>query len=154
MRIGEERIGKGRVVARVDGIAARALLRIPAEIETAFTRWREADFLIETLTDIRDEQIAGLSVEREAPGVAQAVGPDLVVAVDADERVVRGDAVRRAAERVDAQELAQQVRRDVLRVADARGVPGAGVAEVAAVAGGDVQVAVDRAEVVIRPWGC
>jgi hypothetical protein len=123
---------------------------VPAVVLAARAGRRlQVDLLPARLPDVGDPQVAAQAVEREAPGVAQPVGPDLAAgAGDADERIAGGDGVgqpRVAAVDVDAQHLAEQgVERltVLLRIAAA-----------AAVAGGDVEEAVrpegDLAAVVV-----
>jgi hypothetical protein len=84
------------------------------------------------LADVADREVTAGAVEREAPRVAQAIGPDLVA-----ERVVRRDGVRGAGReaRIDAQDLAEQRGRG-------DGVVGGVVIAVATIARRDVQVAV------------
>jgi hypothetical protein len=54
----------------------------------------EVDLFDLVLTDVGGPEVARLPVEREAPGIAEAVGPDLGEAVSAvGERVVGGDGV-------------------------------------------------------------
>ena len=116
------------------------------------------DFFARALADVADPQVAGQAIEAVAERIPHAVGPDFVVAgydrrhvathrrygLDRRDRVV---AVRVAgkvvAVDVDPQNLAQKVVGDVLRVAGAGAcVPGAVVVAAAAVAGGNVQIAV------------
>ena len=109
-----------------------ALERAPSEVRALgpLTTRRSAptvDLLEVTLADVTDPQVAGIAVEREAPGVAQSVRPDLgSAALVADERVV-GAARRTAAAlgRVDrsagsCRARAQRSWRMALRVAARR----------------------------------
>ena len=109
-----------------------ALVAAPPEVQAAAPaggRGREVDLLAVALADVRDREVAGRAIEREAPRVAQPVRPDRVA-----ERVVGRDGVgaRRGAARVDAQDLAEQ-RVRALRVRGRR------VVAVAAVARADVE---------------
>src|SRR6185436_11231494 len=129
--------------ARVVRAAGVALAAAPAVVRAAGARRDlEVDLLAQVLADVADVEVARQAIEAVAPGVAQPEGPDLVVAVDADERIRGRDAVGEAAERIDAQHLAEQVHREVLRVADPGRVTRARVAGVAAVARRDVEEAV------------
>src|SRR5204862_4879968 len=94
------------------------------------------DLLVAVVADIADRERLRPAVEGEAPGVAEAIGPDLVAARSADEWVVRRDRVRLAARRrgIDPEQLAQQ-EVQVLRVA--RRIAGR-----AAVAGAEIEVCV------------
>src|SRR5207244_8133131 len=79
----------------------------------------EIDLFPCALSDIADPQVAGDPVERETPGVAEPVRPDLRSRVaDRDERVVRGDGVRTVSGRpwCDPQDLSEE-RREGLTVA-------------------------------------
>ena len=107
---------------RAGGAAARrvraegSLVEVPAVILPADARRRLVVNLLDLpLADVTDVEIAGRLVEREAPGVAQPVGPDLVEARDGGIRVVGRDGVRRRVD-VDPQQLAQE-RREALAVA-------------------------------------
>src|SRR5829696_7255217 len=125
----------GRRLAR--RIPAAALERAPAEVLAAAAA-HEVDLLDLVLADVADRQVAVAAVEREAPGVAQAVGVDLAAGARAPaERVPARDRVRTAPglPRVDPEDLPEQ-RAEVLRVAP-RAVP---VAAAAAVAGADIEV--------------
>ena len=87
------------------------------------------------LADVGDEEIAGLPVEAEAPGVAKAVGPDLRQrALGVPERIRRRNRVRRAAVHVEPQDLSEE-HAEVLRAI-------AGIAAATAVPEADVQVAI------------
>src|SRR4029453_9209754 len=110
MRIGErgEDGGAPRNAAPEDG---ESLVGGPAEVRAARSRDRQVvDLLIAVVADVADRDRLGGAVEREAPRVAQAVGPDLVPAGSPYERVVGGDRVRRAAagRGVDSQDLAEK----------------------------------------------
>ena len=109
----------------------------------------EVDLLVHVLAHVRDRKVTGLAIEGEAPGVAEAVGPDLAAPRRlVVERVVGRDrvlAIRRSTW-IDAEDLAGQ-RPQVL--------PGQiGVAPSSAVTGPHVQVTVGAelqlAAVVIR----
>src|SRR5262249_48716467 len=84
-----------------------ALVGAPTEAGPA--RGRQADvvdLLVAVLPDIADPEVAGLLVEGEAPGVAQAEAVDLRRRVRlADEGVRRRDPVRPGAVDVDPQDL-------------------------------------------------
>ena len=121
---------------RLRGDPCDSLERVPA-VEGACTgaARREVDFLPGVLADVGEHEVPGRAVEREAPGVAQAVGPDLRArAADAGERVARRDRIRSAGARVDAEQLAEQA-------AEVLGVL-AGVVAAAAVPGARVEEAV------------
>ena len=120
--------------AAVEGRAA--LEGIPPEVDPArASAQTEVDLLDVVLADVPDPDVAAGAVEREAPGVAQAVGVDLGRPAAAGEGVVRRDAVllaRRARVDVDAQDLAEQgvaVLRVVVGVAGAAAVARADVEE-------------------------
>src|SRR5204863_6596259 len=110
----------------------------PAVVLSAGRRAQlEVDLFPVVLADVADPEVAGGGVEREAPRVAEAPGPDLGTgAALADERVGRRDGVRLAGRRlgVDAEDLPEQ-HALVLRVV-------ARVAIAASVAHADVEVAV------------
>ena len=78
---------------------------VPAVILASLARLGlEIDLLPGFLPDIRDVQIAGGAIERESPGIAQAVGPDLI-----PERIRSRNTIRRIAGfHIDAKQLAQQ----------------------------------------------
>jgi hypothetical protein len=60
----------------------------------------DIDLLPRALADVPDPEVAGLSVERVPPRIAQPVGPDLGSCVGAtDERIVLGDPVGEITER-------------------------------------------------------
>ena len=110
------------------------LERVPAvERPGARAARREVDLLPRALADVGEREVAGGAVEREAPGVAEAEGPDLRPrASDADERVAGRDRVGDAAPRIDAEQLAEQaaeVLRVLGRIVAAAAVPGARVQE-------------------------
>jgi hypothetical protein len=87
-----------RLVARLRLEAVRALHDAPAVVLAAAAgRGLEVDLLPLRLADVAEEQVAGLSVERVRPGVAQPVRPGLRPPAGlADPRVGRRDDVRRA----------------------------------------------------------
>ncbi len=142
------------LAAAVGPVAVPAFHHVPAEVGGRRDGIRRPDhvhLLPGVLADVADPQVACRPIEREAPGVAEAVGADLGPGARiVGERVVRRDGVGRSGavggSRPDAEELAQE-RRPALAVAER-------VAARAAVAGGDVQVAVgpevDVAAVVVR----
>src|SRR6266545_4183671 len=118
----------------------------PAIVLAAVTSGRlEVDLFAAALAHIANEQVAGLTIEGETPGVTQPVGPDFVACagvVIVGKRVVGWDIIRQAIAGVgvvdvDPQNLTHQ-RVQVLRVADRSML----VAGTAAVAGADVEVAV------------
>src|SRR5207249_3155917 len=87
----------------VTGVGCRSLGVGPAVVAAPHAA---IDLLPGVLADVADVEQAGARVEGEAPGVAQAIAPDL--GADAglsDERVVAGD----RAVRVDAQDLTGEV---------------------------------------------
>ena len=90
----------------------------------------QVDLLVQVLADVGGPELAGLAVERHAPDVAQAIGPDLGTGVrPADERIVLRNGVVLAAFAVvdvDAENLAEQ-RPEILAVV-VRVVAGAAVA--------------------------
>src|SRR5439155_16458592 len=97
----------------------------------------EADvhLLPEVLPDVGDDEVTRGPVEGEAPGIAQAVGPDLAAGAGGGaEGVVGRHRVGAAPVHVDAEHLAEE-RAEVLAVAE-------GVAPAAAVAEADVEHAV------------
>ena len=127
-------------------VAEAALHVVPAVVEPAHAGRLEVDLLARALSDVADEHVAGRAVEREAPRVPQAVGPDLPArARDAHERVGGRDRVRPGRVDVEAELLAEHLGQ-VLGVL-------ARVAAAPAVAGRDVEVAVgpelQRAAVVV-----
>ena len=95
----------------------RALAEGPTKVHACRGARRQVvDLLPARLADVSDPEVARELVEGEAPGVAQAVGPDLPTAAGlAGEGIVGRDRVRRAAH-VEAQELPRQLRQ-VLRAA-------------------------------------
>src|SRR5690606_24489393 len=100
-----------RAAERAGRVEVPALDPVPAEV-LALARARATDLLVAVLTDVADPEVSGLPVEAVAPRVAQSVGPDLVEAGLAHERVIRGHLVPLGPaavriERVDAQDLAQ-----------------------------------------------
>jgi len=107
----EHRQGQRSVVARGGRVeAGRALHAPPAVVLAAEARRRlEVHLFASALADVGDEQITGLSVEAEAPRVAQAVGPDLRHgALRRAKRIRRRDRVRKRAVDVQAQDLAEE----------------------------------------------
>ncbi len=96
--------------------AVEALRHVPAVVEAADPGPGDVDLLPFALPHIADPEIARAAVEADPPRVAQAGEPDLRARpIDADEGVVRRDAVRRirpARVDVDAQDLRQQGARD------------------------------------------
>src|SRR5690606_3945737 len=121
----------GRHVGVVRAEAVRALADVPPVVAAAHDG---GDLLPQVLPRIADEEgVAAAGVEGEPPGVAEAVGVDLVEAVAADEGVVWGDAVGHAAVDVEAEDLAEEVLLDGLPVPTL-----VGVVPVLDVAGADV----------------
>ena len=110
------------------------------------------DLLARALADVADIDVAVRGIEAHAERVAQAQVPDLVGAGFADEGIVRRDGVvaRRVGGKivavdVEPEDFSQQ-RVDVLRVV-------VGIVAAAAVADGDVEIAVrteaDKAAIVV-----
>ena len=127
-----------RLAARA-GVVDEALAAIPAVIQTARAAGRlEIDLFARQLADVADPQIPRLTVEGDAPGVAQAETPDLVAhGRVTHEGVIGGDAVvqpRVGVVDVHPQQFAQESSRVLPRIV--------GVAEAAAVAEGDVKITV------------
>jgi len=86
----------------------------------------EVDLFPRALADVADPEVAGAAVERVAPRVAEAVGPDLGPGAGAaDEGVVRRDRVRATARRprVDAQHLSEQCAERLRVVVGVAGAP-------------------------------
>jgi hypothetical protein len=78
-----------RTILVVDQLA---LVLRPAKISAAgILDVEEVDLLLRALADIGNRDT--LSVERETPGIAEAVGKDLVPAGLADERIVLRNAI-------------------------------------------------------------
>src|SRR5512140_3864504 len=134
--MGRRRAAAGWTVAQV------TLLDVPAVIVAPGVGCGlEVDLLLRVLPDVTNEQITAGTVERPAPGVAQAIGPDLLPhgrVAAAVEWVGGRDDVSLAcgwrAVHVEAQHLAQQ-RADILRVV-------VGVAAAAAIACAPVERAI------------
>ena len=63
---------------------------VPAIVATALD---DVDFFPLVLAYIAGPEVAGLAVEGETPGVAQAVGPDFGASATVGEGVVRRDGV-------------------------------------------------------------
>ncbi len=131
----------GTAVRRVVAGLVLPLEALPAEVGAAAgacARRNEVDLLPGVLPNVGDGEVARRPIEREAPGIAQAVRPDLRPCTGLpDEGVRRRNRVgpaARAKPRIDAQELSEQ---DVQVLRVRRRIVGA-----AAVAGADVQVAV------------
>ena len=130
-------------------IGAVALVTAPAIIFAAITAGRRKIDLFKTvLPNIPDPEVAGEPVETEAPGVAQAGGPDLITGppLTVDKGIIRRDAVGCAAARVaiwaiataavdiNAQQLAQQ---DIVVLAVILWIAGA-----AAITGSNVEITI------------
>jgi hypothetical protein len=107
---------------------------------------------------VADDEPISRSVEAEAIRVPEAIGVDLTATASGAERIRRWHAITSVAagrigaagilrrrERVDAQDLAEQVR-DVLAVAEIGRVAIADVVRCTAVADRDVEVTITRAE--------
>ncbi len=105
MRVLEDRKGQTGHVAARRVVAVRRLHDVPAVVRAARD---EVDLLILILPHVAEPERAGLRVEREAPRVPQAVGPDLAAPAAGGERVVGRDAIPRAVAYVDAQQLGEQ----------------------------------------------
>src|SRR5262249_48672572 len=123
------------VAAALTAETAQALHDAPAVVAALRD---QVNLFARVLADVAHPQSAALRVEREAPGVAQAIGVDLVAAISATiEGVIGGNAIRPAgiaAGDIEAQQLAQKYV-GVLAVAHR-------VAAAAAVAEADVEEAV------------
>ena len=113
----DRRRGAEQARAAVPAGVVRALAVRPAEVGAARASGRdEVDLLPRVLPDLADPQIAGEPVEREAPGIAEAVRPDLAAPARlSDERIVGRNRVSARAAHVEAQDLALELR-EVLRV--------------------------------------
>src|SRR5512133_2090744 len=86
------------------GVVVRTFTLIPAKVGAAGRSSREIiDLLPDILPDITYIQVSGRLIKRQAPGIAQAVRPDLVA-----ERIIRGDSVGVTGINIDAQNLAKQ----------------------------------------------
>ena len=95
----------GAVTATPSDVTAASLPRGPpvvAPFDNAI------DLLGVGLPDVTGPQLTGHAVEAEAPGVAQAVRPDLRAALPADEGVVGRDGVWLSGVDVDSQDLPQE----------------------------------------------
>jgi hypothetical protein len=65
-------------LALIRAKAVHAFARLPAVVLAAARAGRlEVDLLVGVLADIADIQVAGGTIKREAPGIAQPIGPDL-----------------------------------------------------------------------------
>src|SRR5262245_26429443 len=87
----EDRVGRNAQGA-LDGVVEdrRAFLGLPAVIAAGDAGRLKIHLFARALADVGDEQVAGLAVERDAPGVAHAERPDLAArAGRVDERVAR-----------------------------------------------------------------
>src|SRR4029077_2320387 len=101
------------------GVELEALVTGPAVVGAdVLAGVSEVDLLVAALAYVADDEVPGGAVEREAPGVAQAVGPDLgtvgaavgaarALLLAGIERVAGGDRVGRGPRR-DPQQLAEQ----------------------------------------------
>src|SRR5262249_41996310 len=141
--------GLDHVLPGADAVRAERVQAFTAAPAVVSALGDDVDLLIKVLADVRGPQPAGLAVESHAPGIPQAVGPDLGCGVlAAGARIVLGNAVLLAAIApidIDAQDLGEQGLQ-VLTIF-------LGVVGGAPVAHHDVQVAVraetDRAAVMI-----
>ena len=89
--------------------AIRPLHVAPAEAGVTATPREDVELLPAALTDVADVDVAGRTVDAEAPRVAQSDGMDLGPRVRiVCETVVWGDRVRRGGVDVEAQELSQE----------------------------------------------
>src|SRR5215213_1494049 len=78
MRVLGDRIDGAARFAGIRSKAVQCLAYAPAVVQaTSGTSRLEVDLLVGVLPNIADIQVAGGAVEREAPGVAQPVSPDL-----------------------------------------------------------------------------
>src|SRR5947207_1548622 len=106
----------------LDGLARKRAIAIPGALDktAGTTRGRTphagtpprrvVHFFVLVLADVADPHRVGRAVEREPPRVPQPVRPDFrLVTRLTDERIVRGNCVRRGAvrRRIDAQNLAE-----------------------------------------------
>ena len=70
-------------------VAVRGFEHVPAVIfSSAARRWLEVDLFPGVLTHVRDKKVPGGSIEGTTPGVAQAVGPDLIQPGNAHKRII------------------------------------------------------------------
>lgn len=87
----------------------------PTEVLTAprplfAARGHEVDFFDLILADVGDDEVTGLSIEREAPGIAQAVGEDLGASAGSTaEGVVLWDVIPPVGPRIDPDQLSEQL---------------------------------------------
>src|SRR5437879_3472939 len=111
----------------------------------------EVDLLPRVLADVSDVEVAGRSIEAEAPGVAKTVSPDFTPSARAKVWVAGRNRVPPRRAHVDSKHLAEQSC-EALAIA-LRCVPGAAVTAAATVAHADVEQAVrtelDQAAVVV-----
>src|SRR5687768_5036266 len=103
--VGEAVVGH----AAVDVEESGAFLAVPAEVSAA---GGDVDFLDVVLPDVADVKVAGLAIEGEAVGIAEAIRPDFWNGARlTDERVIRGNAVLLARREgridIDSQDLAE-----------------------------------------------
>ncbi len=111
-------------------VAVGALRDAPPVVRAAGgARGLEVDLLPRVLPDVADEEVARLAVEREPPGIAQAVGPDLGTRRGRGrscERIGGRDAIGRKCPHVDAKNLPEQGRQAlpvVIGISPAPAVP-------------------------------
>src|SRR5271157_6122123 len=77
MRILGHRPGERRTPRRLTLIRMQTFIITPAEIQAAWRAGRDKiDLLPFVLTDVGDVKVAGQTIERKAPGVAQPIRPD------------------------------------------------------------------------------
>ena len=127
----------GAIAPKVVDVAA--LLASPAKVQSPRrVGGLGVDLFPFVLPNVAKVEVAGTPVEAEAPGVAQAVGPDFVPAWGVNEGIVVGDGVGCPAVHVQAQEGAKKGV-DVLAMVQR-------VTAAAAVAQADIKVAVEGAE--------
>src|ERR1700722_18633027 len=107
----DDRVARARRARALERVVAFA--QAPAPVDALLAARCVVDLLVLVLADVADPYRAGCAVEREAPRVAQSPHPRFGHhALAADERVVRGHAVRRVAVgvRIDAQDLRERAR--------------------------------------------
>ena len=104
--------GQGVGARRTGGVGgeARGSLgdRPPVVLSAPARRQAHVDLLVASLAHVADVEIAGHGIEGEAPGVAQAQGPDLPTGPGVLHEGVGGRDDVGGAVRVDAQDLAQE----------------------------------------------
>ena len=96
MRVFMDGNGERRVESWGTPTSARAVVALhdpPTVILPTDAGGLKVDILSGSLADIRNPELVGHPIETTAPRIAQTVGPDLVVADCANERIVAGDGV-------------------------------------------------------------